>query len=187
MRPRHHNSECVQPCLIKTRPGGHCLPPVRVFSSDPVRTQREWRELAHKSAECLGGQHRSSLDGFVGCDPPNSLSVAYRKLAGFVAALPNTGRYANSSARRGLRSLGATGFEPATSASRTLRSSQAELRPVCPWQEYSQTLCKARRHGRSVLDPPPAGAGGVTRSRSSRDASGRGLTDLAAFFNSRLR
>ncbi len=35
-----------------------------------------------------------------------------------------------------MREIGATGFEPATSASRTLRSSQAELRPV---------LCESRK------------------------------------------
>ncbi len=55
------------------------------------------------------------------------------------AALPTNGRYTQlvSANRKSLsyREIGATGFEPATSRTRTVRSSQAELRPVkiaCP-------------------------------------------------------
>ena len=42
--------------------------------------------------------------------------------------------------------LGATGFEPATSASRTQRSSQAELRPVIRRREPAKNVILAVRH-----------------------------------------
>ena len=54
----------------------------------------------------------------------------YHFFSGFQAALPTLGRYAKFSVRKYLRKVGANGFEPSTSASRTQRSVQAELRPV---------------------------------------------------------
>ena len=63
-------------------------------------------------------------------DPGSHDPVDYRIVEGFWAALPDTDRYPKSRIRQNLYPVGATGFEPATSRTRTVRSSQAELRPA---------------------------------------------------------
>ena len=85
--------------------------------------------LAVLNGEGLWSRYEGMRAGMVR-NPISHNPVDYRIREGFWAALPDAGRYPKSRIRLTLLLVGARGFEPPTSRSRTVRSSQAELRPV---------------------------------------------------------
>jgi hypothetical protein len=91
--------------------------------------------------EAIGGG--SVAAGHGGGSEAGPSRYMYRLGRDLFAALPAAGRYPKSRIRRDLHPVGARGFEPPASRSRTVRSSHAELRPVHQPRTCIITACRS--------------------------------------------